>query len=396
MFCQGCGTEITTEGKYCPSCGTASISTASRDIPTHASVLDPSSSINASKKRSVVLALIVAVVAVIIATTLVLIAGKKIDSASSLATRTASLLGIPCHPILIAHSERSEISNQYSCDKEGINAYSLRSGVDIEHYLQENAPAYAALEYISGSHWYIQIVDQTLHRSSFSRISPIGLADDLGGSVWPKLNPTVDSQNERECNGWHSCQAITPAFLGAPTVGQTWHAALDFAICGLLEPSIPASPPSATSGLTTTGDGVLLIAPRSSSEAGKNATLGKFTSEYAGMRLTSTAVRYPGGTEFKNGQKCPAGTPDAGEMGVVRVRSWTFGKANRAGTIKPVGGHYAPGPADLKLLNGQLITVGFGPSGKALPKVSPDVELALLDAIEGISAPVPTTSVPSS
>ena len=180
----------------------------------------------------------------------------------------------------------------------------------------------------------------------------------------------------------------------APIVGQTWHAGLAIDICGTTEPALPATASGSANGLTTTGSGVLLIAPKSSSEAGNNATLGKFASEYSSMKLTNTSVMYPGGTAYKNGQKCAKGTPDAGQVGVVRARSWTLSTASKksGSEVKLLGGKYTTKAADLKLLNTQLITVGFGPSSKTLPKVPSATEVALLQAIEGTSAPVTTTT----
>jgi hypothetical protein len=179
----------------------------------------------------------------------------------------------------------------------------------------------------------------------------------------------------------------------APIVGQTWHAGLAFDICGKAEPALPAVAATGA-GLTTTGSGVLLIAPKSSSEAGNNATLGKFASEYTGMKLTNSSVQYPGGTVYKNGQKCAAGTPDAGQTGVVRVRSWVLAPASKKNPNELLqrGGHYSSSPADLKFQNSQLITLGFGPASKALPKVPSSVEIALLGAVQGTSAPVTTTT----
>ena len=112
-----------------------------------------------------------------------------------------------------------------------------------------------------------------------------------------------------------------------PTTTTTWHAGLAVDICGTTQEALPASPSSSTSGLTTTGQGVLLIAPKSSSEAGNNATLGKFASEYTGFTLTNTSIKYPGAktTLYKNGDKCPTGTPDAGKAGEVKARSWVLG-----------------------------------------------------------------------
>src|ERR1700722_4246792 len=81
-----------------------------------------------------------------------------------------------------------------------------------------------------------------------------------------------------------------------PTVGTTWHAGLAFDICGTTEPALAASPSIATTGLTTTGSGVLLIAPKTAGEAGNNATVGKFASGYTGLTLTNTTLKYPSTT----------------------------------------------------------------------------------------------------
>jgi hypothetical protein len=188
----------------------------------------------------------------------------------------------------------------------------------------------------------------------------------------------------------HNYAKHTP--LVAPTVGQTWHAALAFDICGKAEPALTATASGSASGLTTTGSGVLLIAPKTSSEAGNKATLGKFASEYTGMTLTNTSVQYPGGTTYKNGQKCAAGTPDAGQKGVVRARSWVISNKKSGSQVELAGGKVTAKPANLKLENKQLITVGFVPSGKTLPKVPGTTEVALLQAIEGTSAPETTTT----
>jgi hypothetical protein len=180
-----------------------------------------------------------------------------------------------------------------------------------------------------------------------------------------------------------------------PFVGQTWHAALAFNICGTAEPALTATASGSSSGLTTTGSGVLLIAPKTGSEAGKNATLGKFTKEDATVKLTNTSVQYPGGVLYKNGQKCAKGTPDAGQAGVVRVRSWTLSQAGQksGSEVKLVGGHYSSSPGSLRLRNSQLMTVGFGPSSKPLPKVPSATEVALLQVVNGTSAPVTTTTL---
>jgi hypothetical protein len=180
----------------------------------------------------------------------------------------------------------------------------------------------------------------------------------------------------------------------APAIGQTWHAALAFDICGTTEPALTATASSSSSGLTTTGSGVLLVSPKTSSEAGNNATLGKFAKEYSTLKLTNTTVQYPAGVSYTNGAKCAKGTPDAGKAGVLRVRTWTLSDASKknGSQVKQLGGNYSSKPADLKLRNSQLITVGFVPSGTTLPKVPATTELALLQAIEGTAAPETTTT----
>jgi hypothetical protein len=182
----------------------------------------------------------------------------------------------------------------------------------------------------------------------------------------------------------------TPA--SQPFVGQTWHAGLAVDICGAIQTALPASTPSGTNGITTTGSGVLLIAPKSSSEAGANATVGKFASEN-GVGLTNTSISYPHLPSYKNGQKCPAGTPDAGQKGIVKARSWVLSASTSVGgKVKQIGGAYASQPKGLRLQNRQLITLGFVPSGKSLPKPPGTTTVALLDAIAGTTPPVSTTT----
>ena len=179
-----------------------------------------------------------------------------------------------------------------------------------------------------------------------------------------------------------------------PTVGTTWHAALSFDICGTTQPALTASPASSTSGLTTTGDGVLLIAPKKDSEAGANATVGKFASEYQGLTLTNTTLKYPDAKvpEYKNGDKCAAGTPDAGKKGEVLARWWVVTTQTKNNQLVQTSGVDSPKPADLKLLNRQLITVGFVPAGTTLPKPPGSTITALLQVLTGTQPVITTTT----
>jgi hypothetical protein len=179
-----------------------------------------------------------------------------------------------------------------------------------------------------------------------------------------------------------------------PTVGTSWHAGLAFDICGTMEAAIPASPTS-SSGLTTSGSGVLLIEPKTASEAGNNATLGKFADGYTGLTLTNTKLKYPSTKvpEYTNGQKCAAGTPDAGKVGIVQARSWVISTTtSKNHEEEETGGATTVNPADLKFANRQLITTGFVPKGTAMPKPPASTVLALQQELAGGAAPVATTT----
>jgi hypothetical protein len=180
-----------------------------------------------------------------------------------------------------------------------------------------------------------------------------------------------------------------------PAVGTSWHAALAFDICGTMESALPASPSSATTGLTTTGSGVLAITPKKAGEAGNNATLGKFADGYTGLTLTNTNLKYPSSKvpAYSNGDKCPAGTPDAGKTGIVQTRTWVISTTtSKNGEEEETGGATTDKPADLKFLNRQLITTGFAPKGTQLPKPPASTILALQQVLAGGSAPVTTTT----
>ena len=179
-----------------------------------------------------------------------------------------------------------------------------------------------------------------------------------------------------------------------PTVNTTWHAALGFDICGTVQPALAASPTSSSTGLTTSGSGVLTIAPKNASEAGTNATLGKFAEGYSGLTLTNTTLKYPSESvpEYRNGEKCAAGTPDAGKVGEVKARWWVMStKTGKNGEVEETGGLTTVKPAGLRFVNRQLITVGFVPDNVSLPKPPATAITSLLQVLAG-TQPVATTT----
>jgi hypothetical protein len=181
-----------------------------------------------------------------------------------------------------------------------------------------------------------------------------------------------------------------------PTTNTVWHAALAFDICGTTQPPLPASPAGSTTGLTTSGSGVLVVAPRSASEAGTNATLGKFASGYTGLTLTNTTIQYPKGVLYKNGQRCPKGTPDAGKVGEVRARWWVLStQTGKNGQPQMAGGLNTVSPGNLRFVNRQVITAFFGPDNATIPKPPSSTVNALVQTLAGNGPVVTTTTAPA-
>jgi hypothetical protein len=179
-----------------------------------------------------------------------------------------------------------------------------------------------------------------------------------------------------------------PSSAGQPAVGTTWYAAYAFDICGTVEPPLPANPSTkgGPPGLTTTGNGVITIAPKKASQAGANATLGAFAAGYKGMVLTSASIRYPGktsagptvGRTFQLGDRCPKGTPDAGRRGVVQVDLWTSPSATKPQVVGD--------PPTLRLGDEQEVTMAFVPQGTSVPRPNGTAVTAMLQLASGQGA----------
>lgn len=183
-----------------------------------------------------------------------------------------------------------------------------------------------------------------------------------------------------------------------PTVGTTWYAGYDVNVCGRQLAPLASNAGASTSAKAffTTGNGVITVAPKVEAQAGTNATLGRFVASYPGMGLSATQLRVPTGTKpvtYRNGDRCPAGTPDAGKPGKVLVAYWPSAFASKA-KARYVSGD----PSSLRFSANQLISIGFVPSGTALAKPGGAVVTALLEAQSSTSTTTPaaaTTTVPA-
>src|ERR1700681_501918 len=116
-----------------------------------------------------------------------------------------------------------------------------------------------------------------------------------------------------------------PAPATQPAVGTHWFEALGFDVCGTIQPNLAANPNASQApipGIRTNGDGVIQTAPLTAKDTGNNATLARFVALYPRLTLTTTRLQLPGSATYTTGQRCPAGTPDAGKPGVVQIRMW--------------------------------------------------------------------------
>jgi len=159
-----------------------------------------------------------------------------------------------------------------------------------------------------------------------------------------------------------SAAAPQPPSAANPA-GDHWHAAFAVNICGEWLPNPPtfetaANNPNLRTGIHTHGDGFVHIHPFYSSEAGANATLGKFFT-YGGWKVSQDSLDvWTGPTaepdKWSNGDKCPntEGVAGKGEPGRVVFQV----------DCKSVSGN----PSDHKFADQEVVAIGFLPKGQEM------------------------------
>jgi hypothetical protein len=176
-----------------------------------------------------------------------------------------------------------------------------------------------------------------------------------------------------------------------PSVGTTWHAGLSVDVCGANMPLSTGTPTPTKASFSTTGNGVITIAPKAKVDAGAHATFGAFLDNYPALKVTATSLTLTTdgkATTYKNGQTCAKGTKDAGKPGTLLVDTWASILQNKTGT--PVSGN----PSSIKWATDEYIAVGFDPSGTKLQKTGTIVS-ALLQSTTSTSSTVPVVSTSS-
>jgi hypothetical protein len=174
----------------------------------------------------------------------------------------------------------------------------------------------------------------------------------------------------------------------SPKIGEHWHGYLGVNVCGTWLPDAPAfeeqaDSPTARAGIHSHGDGLMHAHPYSSSEAGRNATTGRFLEE-GGWKLSETSMTMWDGTTHENGDTCTIGGKK--QKAVVQ---WATGFPG-----KPWSGEARSGnPGTYKFDDNEIIAVYFLPKGSKLPK-PPGAEDSLANITDVDGANLGTTGVP--
>ncbi|MGC2167539.1 MAG: hypothetical protein WA580_00385 [Acidimicrobiales bacterium] len=155
-------------------------------------------------------------------------------------------------------------------------------------------------------------------------------------------------------------KAVAPVI--APAIGSVQYAALAIDDCGTDLPYLQTDTSYKGGGFLVGGDNVVRLTPLSAADAGHNANLKTFASEYPGLKLTSTELAVPKTngvanpkTTFKNGEDCAPGTKYAGKPGKVVYAYWTT-LAQKAPTL-------TTNPAKIHFYKDLRVTMAFLPAG---------------------------------
>jgi hypothetical protein len=146
-----------------------------------------------------------------------------------------------------------------------------------------------------------------------------------------------------------------------PAIGTTEYAGLSIQDCGVTLPFLTADTTD-KAGFIVGSDNVIRVSPLSAADAGNNATVKAFASEFPGLIATSKELAVPTSagaanpaTTFKNGDVCGAKTKYAGKPGKVVYAYWTSFDQK-----KPT---LTTNPAKVKFVKDLRLTMAFEPAG---------------------------------
>lgn len=183
------------------------------------------------------------------------------------------------------------------------------------------------------------------------------------------------------------------ASQAAPVIGSTLYAALAVDDCGTTLPYLTQDDKTYKGSYLVGPYDVVDLTPQASANAGKNATLANFTTEYPGLKLTSSEIAIPKSeglanpaTTFKNGDACGPKTKYAGEKGKVEYAYWT--------TLAQTTPKITKDPAKIHFAKDLRVTIAFLPPGVApvAPSKSSVDEMVLANTTPTTTTTAPTTT----
>jgi hypothetical protein len=144
-----------------------------------------------------------------------------------------------------------------------------------------------------------------------------------------------------------------------PAIGTTEFAGFSIQDCGVTLPYLTADT-SDKAGFIVGSDNVIRVSPLSAADAGKNATVKTFATEFPGLVATSSELAVPksattAAATFKNGDVCGATTKYSGKTGKVVYAYWT--------TLGQTTPTLTTNPAKIKFVTDLRFTMAFEPTG---------------------------------
>jgi hypothetical protein len=161
-----------------------------------------------------------------------------------------------------------------------------------------------------------------------------------------------------------------------PTVGTVWNEGFAVDVCGKFLPAINSK--KDPYGITTKGDGVIHIDPTVKSAAGANATLGKFASSI-GMKLNAGELQVPGGHLYQDADNC------SGKASHVFVSQFNS-TGDTVGQVQTID------PANVPLVDQDILVVAFLPGTNKKPPTIPMAPTYVITNLKKLAAPATTTT----
>ena len=166
-----------------------------------------------------------------------------------------------------------------------------------------------------------------------------------------------------------------------PVIGTTWHTAIGFDACGKYQPVL-AKTTDTKSGITSLGNGVLAIAPKSKSEEGANATLALLPKGIKGLAISKDGFTLPGAKTVSATAGC------GGKPATFGIYVWSSLLATKPTVYKSL--------AQVRLENDQVITLGVVPKGTTPPQPPTAANLATVGSSVSTSKSTSTSKSKSS